>query len=143
MFQHLRDIAPHATVELVGWNRETLLDIRNGDVLIGISMQHDLISGVKSRQVVDLKSRVFVRSGHPLTGPNVTPQQLEPYPIASIVTPRWNDNRVLVAEIMKQQGLDPKVGFRSEFVMAVVDVIEHTELFMAHSDLFPSIAFQI
>ncbi|MPW37231.1 LysR family transcriptional regulator [Vibrio sp. B1Z05] len=137
LFQHLKLVAPNATIELVGWNKETLNDIRSGEILFGISMEQKLIQSVSARALVELNSRVIVRKDHPLTHSEVTPKVLEPFAIASIHTAGWNDNKTLAADVMKEQGLTPTVGFRSEFVMAVVDVIEHTDFFMPHSDLFP------
>ncbi len=137
LFQHLNALAPNCTIELIGWSKETFDDIQNGEVLVGLNLDLEPPQSVYAHHLTDIEARVIVRRGHPLEHSPVTPKDLEPYPIASIHAPGWNDNIVLAAEVMKRQGLNPTLGFRSEFVMAVVDVIEHTDFFMPHSDLFP------
>ncbi|GAD80429.1 LysR family transcriptional regulator [Vibrio ezurae] len=113
LFQHLKLIALNARIELVGWNKETLNDIRSGEVLFGVSMEQKRIQSVSSNALVDLKSRVFVRKEHPLNSPQVSPQELAPFGIASIITPGWNDDKTLTADVMREQGLTPTIGFRS------------------------------
>ncbi|MFT7683731.1 MAG: hypothetical protein ACI935_003246 [Moritella dasanensis] len=49
----------------------------------------------------------------------------------------WNENVSHAAETMKQHGLEYKIGFRSEFIMVLIDIIQHTDMYLPHTDLFP------
>lgn len=137
LFPLLKTQAPNCTIELVGWSKETLSEIQKGEVLMGVNLETDIPQSIYTQRLVELTGKIVLRSGHPLTKASLNPEDLEPYPIASIITPGWNDNHVPAADIMRAMGLTPTVGFRSEFVMAVVDVLQHSDFFMPHSDLFP------
>ncbi|WP_117235326.1 LysR family transcriptional regulator [Vibrio maerlii] len=137
LFQHLNKIAPNCTIELLGWSKDTFDDLQKGEVLIGLTLDTDAPQGIYAHHVSQIEGKLIVRAGHPITHSPVTSKDMEPYPIASIHSPGWNDHVTIAAEMMKRDGANPTVGFRSQFVMAVVDVIEHTDFFMPHSDLFP------
>ena len=66
----------------------------------------------------------------------VTPHDVAGYDIASLVTPGWNDNYSLASNILTELAVEHSVGFRSELIMAVIDVIQHTDMYMPHSNLF-------
>ncbi len=137
LFQHLAEVAPHCTLELLAWKDTSIASIQSDELMLGISINHQVMQNVLCEPLVDLEARIIVRKQHPIQTETVSPHEMEPYPIASIINPGWNENFTLAAEIMKLEGLNPVIGFRSEFVMAVVDVIEHTDYFMPHSNLFP------
>lgn len=137
LFLRLREQAPNCTIELIGWQRSTFEDINKGEVLLAVNLEVASQQNISQQKLVELTAKVIVRKEHPINKKQVTALDMEPYPIASVITPGWNDNFVLAADIMRAEGLKPEVGFRSEFVMAVVDVIQHTDFFLPHSNLFP------
>lgn len=137
LFHALSAQAPYCIIELVGWSKETMKEIETGEVLLGINLDMDTVSSVRMVPLVELNGKVIVRRDHPIQEKVVTPDIMAPYPIASVITPGWNDHFVVAANIIRDHGLTPTVGFRSEFVMAVTDVLYHTDFFMPHSDLFP------
>lgn len=137
LFRHFLAVAPNCTLELVAWKNDSLSSIQKDDVTLGISLAHPLIQSVDSEVLLSLQGKLIVRADHPLQGDKISAQDLAPYPIASIVTPGWNDNFTYAAILMEQEGVKASVGFRSEFVTAVVDVIEQSDFFMPDSNLFP------
>lgn len=137
LYRHFFKVAPHCTLELVAWKSNSMDSIQSDDITIGVSFKQELVQSVHLEPLTELEAKIIVRNEHPVNNENVTPQELEPYPIASVITPGYNDNYTEAAVLMEKEGLVPTIGFRSEFVMAVVDVIEHTDFFMPHSDLFP------
>ncbi|MDB1125961.1 LysR family transcriptional regulator [Vibrio algarum] len=137
LYRHFSKVAPHCTLELVAWKSSSMNHIQNDELTIGVSLKQAPVQSVHVDLLAELEGKIIVRSGHPLTNETVTAQELEPYPIASVITPGYNDNFTEAAVLMEKEGLIPTIGFRTEFVMAVVDVIEHTDFFMPHSDLFP------
>ncbi|MDA0149119.1 LysR family transcriptional regulator [Vibrio sp. LaRot3] len=137
LYQKLSQIAPNCSVELLGWNKSTFDDIQNGEILFGINYDCECPKHVYSKQIIELTSQVIVRKDHPVNQKQVCAQDMAGFAIASIITPGWNEDFSLAAEVMKREGIEAKVKFRSEFAMAAVDVILHTDLFMPHSNLFP------
>lgn len=129
LFPRFREQAPDCMIELVGWSKETFNEIQKGEILFGVNLDLDTPQNISTKKLVELRGQLIVRKDHPLKKQTVTAFDVEPYPIASVITPGWNDNFAYAAEIMKQEGTNPTVGFRSEFVMAVVDVIQHTDFF--------------
>ncbi|CAH0525687.1 LysR family transcriptional regulator [Vibrio hippocampi] len=137
LFRHFSRVAPHCTLELVAWKGDSLKSIQSDETTLGVSFVHEPGQGVHMLQLVELEARIIVRNGHPIQSKTVTPAQMESYPIASVITPGYNEQLTEAAMIMEKEGLEPTVGFRSEFAMAVIDVIENTDFFMPHSTLFP------
>ncbi|GLO62543.1 LysR family transcriptional regulator [Vibrio sp. MACH09] len=137
LFRHFSKVAPNCTLELVAWKSDSINYIQSDEITLGISQNQEAIQSVHIEPLIDLEARIIVRNSHPIQTSTVTPKDMEPYPIASVISPGHNDNYTEAAQIMEKKGLKPTVGFRSEFVMAVVDVIEHTDFFMPHTSLFP------
>lgn len=138
LFRLIREQAPHAELELVSWSNSTIDDIAKGEILLGVGYE-TLISNkeVYQAKLLDLIGRIFVRNDHPLTKKIITPKELDGYEFASLISPGWNDNFSYTAQKLSDLGIEYKVGFRSELVMAIVDVIQHTDMYFPHSNLFP------
>ncbi|MFA0409210.1 LysR family transcriptional regulator [Vibrio splendidus] len=137
LFKMIREQAPNANLELVSWTNASVSDIQKGEVLMGISYLGSKTSKeVYTKKLIELTGRIFVRKGHPLKQEIVTPYDVAGYDIASLVTPGWNDNHSLASDILTDLSVEHNVGFRSELIMAVIDVIQHTDMYMPHSNLF-------
>lgn len=137
LFHQLREQAPLAEIELVGWTQTTLEDISKGDVLIGVNYDLGAPKGITLNHLLDLKGRVFVRKDHPLKKTVAEIKDFDGYEIASFINPGWNDQFSVAEKIMQSHGLNTRVGFRSEMIIAIIDVVQHTDMFMPHSNLFP------
>ncbi|MDC5703383.1 LysR family transcriptional regulator [Vibrio europaeus] len=137
LFHQLRKQAPLADIELVGWTHTTLDEIGKGETLIGVNYDLDAPKGISLNHLIDLKGRVFVRQGHPIKKSIAEPKDFDGYEIASFINPGWNDQYSVAEQIMKSLGFTTRVGFRSEMIVAIIDVVQHTDMFMPHSNLFP------
>ncbi|MFM2641581.1 LysR family transcriptional regulator [Vibrio chagasii] len=138
LFKDIRAQAPNAKLKLVPWSNSSVSDIQKDDVLMGVSYLGEKTSKeVYTRQLIELTGRIFVRKEHPLKQDTVTPYDMAGYEIASLVTPGWNDNFSLASQILTDLSIEHSIGFRSELVMALIDVIQHTDMYMPHSNLFP------
>ncbi|ANU35606.1 LysR family transcriptional regulator [Vibrio scophthalmi] len=137
LFQRLQEVAPNCSIELISWSKTTFDEIKNGEVLFGINYDNDFPQHIYSRLLVELTSKILVRQGHPVNQPSVDAHDMQGYDIASIIIPGWNESFSLAAEVMRREGIEVNVKFRSEFVMAAVDVVTHSDLFLPHSNLFP------
>lgn len=137
LFQQLRAQAPQAEIELVSWTRTTLEDISQGQVLIGVNYELPRPKEVYINHLIDVNGLVLVRKDHPITKTVAGPLDFEGYEIASFIVPGWNEQASLAEKILLSQGVSARTAFRSEMIMAVIDVIQHTDMFMPHSNLFP------
>ncbi|MCC4796380.1 LysR family transcriptional regulator, partial [Vibrio lentus] len=57
--------------------------------------------------------------------------------IASMISPGWNDNFSHAANILESRSIPHSIGFRSEILMAIIDVVANSDMYMPHSNLFP------
>ncbi|MDN2669557.1 LysR family transcriptional regulator [Vibrio sp. 14N.309.X.WAT.E.F5] len=138
LFKDIRAQAPNAKLKLVPWSNSSVSDIQKDEVLMGVSYLGGKTSKeVYTRQLIELTGRIFVRKDHPLKQDTITPYDMAGYEIASLVTPGWNDNFSLASQILTDLSIEHSIGFRSELVMALIDVIQHTDMYMPHSNLFP------
>ncbi|MDA0129625.1 LysR family transcriptional regulator [Vibrio sp. MarTm2] len=137
LYKRIKQQAPNSTLELIGWNESTLEEIQKGQTLVGIGYDIDTVNNISRAKLVELTGQVIVRKDHPLTKDTVSAEDMVGYDIASVMTPGWNDDFSLAQQIMHRAGYEAKVGFRSEFVLAAVDIIQHTDMYMPHSNLFP------
>lgn len=137
LFHQLREQAPLAEIELVGWTHNTLEEITKGEVTLGVNYDVNAPKGIYLNHLIDLKARVFVRKDHPIQKKVAEPIDFDGFEIASFIIPGWNDEYSVAEQIMKNSGLHTRVGFRSEMIIAIIDVVQHTDMFMPHSNLFP------
>ncbi|MDF2155592.1 LysR family transcriptional regulator [Vibrio sp. CAU 1672] len=138
LFEQLRQQAPRAQLELVSWNNNSENELIKGETLIGINYGVQLPNKeIYAQKLIDLSGRVLVRKDHPIKKTTAVPEDFSRYEIASLITPGWNDNFSVASRILTQRGIEHKIGFRSELVMAVIDVIQHTDMYFPHSNLFP------
>lgn len=139
LFIELRKQAPNLNLELTSWTQQTPEQLRNGDVFLGMHYDLDSISKEIAREkLADMEARVYVRQDHPLKSTVITPHDAAKYEIASLISPGWNDNFSFAAQILEQHGYEAKVGFRSEVVLAIIDVVSSTDMLLPHSNLLPS-----
>ncbi|MHA2728091.1 LysR family transcriptional regulator [Vibrio campbellii] len=143
LFEQMRALAPNAQLELVGWSNSTVDEILKGETLIGVNYELLLANKeIYTPKLIDLKGRILVREGHPIKQSHVKPHDLSGYPIASLISPGWNDKFSYASQLLTDLGIEHTVGFRSELVMAIIDVVKHTDMYLPHSDLFPIEQFQ-
>ncbi|EDL51586.1 Putative transcriptional regulator [Vibrio mediterranei AK1] len=139
LFTELRKQAPKLNLELVSWTQQTPEQLRSGEVFIGIHYDLDSISKEIARtKLADLEGQVYVRQDHPLKGEVITAHDAAQFEIASLISPGWNDNFSFAAQILEQLGYEPKVAFRSEVLMAIIDVVSATDILLPHSNLLPN-----
>ncbi|MGY3570562.1 LysR family transcriptional regulator [Vibrio paucivorans] len=137
LFAKIKKLAPKANIEMVSWSHNTVEDIQKGKILMGLNYNFDYPKDLYRNKVLDLTGLAVVRKDHPLDVKIAVLKDFEPYELASIVIPGYNDDRSFAADMMRKYGLDGKVGFRSELMLAIMDVVQHTDMIMPHSNLFP------
>ncbi len=137
LFKSFRQLAPNAHLELVNWTSATINDIKNGNVHLGVHYDIEHPKEIYGTRLTMLTGKAIVRKDHPLKLNRATLSDFEPYEIGSIIIPGWNENFIHVAEIMRSQGLKPKVGFRTEIILALLDIIEQSDMVLPHTNIFP------
>ncbi|WP_440887297.1 LysR family transcriptional regulator [Vibrio sp. WZ-1] len=143
LFEQINLLAPNAQLELVGWSNSTVDEILKGETLVGVNYELLLSNKeIYAPKLLDLKGRIFVRKDHPITKLHVEPKDLSGYPIASLISPGWNDKFSYASELLTGMGVEHTIGFRSEMITAILDVVKHTDMYLPHSNLFPIEQFQ-
>ncbi|CAE6955872.1 Transcriptional regulator [Vibrio sp. B1REV9] len=138
LFKKIQTQAPNAQLELVSWSNSTIDEILKGETLLGVNYELLLSNKeIYTPKLLDLKGRIIVRNGHPITKPHVEPKDLAGYPIASLISPGWNDKFSYASELLTEMSIEHTIGFRSEMVTAILDVVRHTDMYLPHSNLFP------
>lgn len=137
LFQRLREQSPNADIQLVSWTHNTHQEISKGETLIGVNYDLQASKDIYLNKLLDITGKVLVRQGHPLKKNLAEVRDFADYEIASFINPGWNDHTSFGAEVLKRQGFSPKIGFRSEMISALIDVVLHTDMIMPHSNLFP------
>ncbi|EOD78680.1 LysR family transcriptional regulator [Grimontia indica] len=134
----LREKAPFLEVEVVNWTSSTITDIESGQLLMGISYGLDVKpKHIREQKLVDLTGCCAVRKDHPIQSKSATPNEFSKYELASLFIPGWSEDLPVAAKKMKELSLPYKVGFRSAYPMAIVDVLHKSDMFFATSNLFP------
>ncbi|WED28819.1 LysR family transcriptional regulator [Vibrio sp. DW001] len=137
LYQAFKKAAPNAIIDLVSWSGSTVEDLKRDNVYLAISYEIETPSEVYAKKLVGLSGQVIVRNEHPIKKTLTTPADYAGYEIASMVSPGFNENFSIAADIMQQYGFESKVGFRSEIMMALIDIIQHTDMYLPHTNLFP------
>ncbi len=138
LYARIKAQAPNAQLELLSWNLSTQEDIQKGIIDLGVSyVIPNSTKEVYAKKLLDLTGRIFVRQDHPIKKSLIEPKDMAGFEIASMISPGWNDNYSYAAKLLERYSIEHKVGFRSELIMAIIDVILHTDMYMPHSNIFP------
>jgi len=138
LVQHLKKEAPKIDLHILNWTNTTLDDIAKDTIHLGINYDYPSApKEVSSKELIKLDGAVIVRKDHPITLSEATPIDFSGYEIASMLIPGWNDRVSYTAAILAKKGIPHKVGFRSEFPMALIDVVQHTDMYFPSSTNFP------
>ncbi|MFI3274814.1 LysR family transcriptional regulator [Vibrio sp.] len=138
LYKEILTQAPNSQLELMSWTSSSANDIQKGEVLLGVAYQLPNHSKeLHAKQLVEVTGRLIVRKDHPIQKTLVTPQELAGYDIASLISPGWNDNFSRASQILGDLSIPHKIGFRSEIIMAILDVLDNSDMYLPHSDLFP------
>ncbi|MGF1696860.1 LysR family transcriptional regulator [Vibrio lamellibrachiae] len=137
LFLKIKEFAPNADVEIFSWSQTTLEEIRNGHILLGVHYDINDSKEIYSHKLSAIEGRAVVREDHPLNKEECDVSEFAGYEHASVISRGWNDHYTLSAKIMNDYGVEAKVGFRSELILAVIDVTQNTDMIMPQSNLFP------
>lgn len=139
LFHQIREEAPSVNLQLVNWSESTFDDLIKGKIDIAVNYEFNAIQKeLISHKLLNIKGCVIVRQDHPITKTLATPYDFEGYEIASLIIPGWNSNKSLAADVLDELNIDYKVGFRSELPMALIDVVQHTDMYFPSTSLFPT-----
>lgn len=137
LFSSLAQKAPNATLEFQSWTSSALDKILEGQTLLGVGYLNEDFKGVYSEKLIDLTGMLIARADHPLAGKKRNIHELEGSSIASLVSKGWNENRAIAVDYLKQHGVNISVGFRSELMLPLIDVVRRSDMLLAASTLFP------
>ncbi|MDP2574730.1 LysR family transcriptional regulator [Vibrio penaeicida] len=138
LFRKLNEEAPNAKLEIVSWTKTTSQDIEKGEIAFGINYADIRTSkAVQSRHLADTKGVLLVRKEHPIRSEVITPKEAVQYAIASLIIPEISEQEALSISVLKELGLKAEIGFRSEFLFALVDVVRNSDMIFPSLSIFP------
>ncbi|GAM62522.1 transcriptional regulators [Vibrio ishigakensis] len=137
LFSSITQKAPNATLEFQSWTSSAMEKILEGQTLLGVGYHNEDFKGVYSEKLVDLTGLLIARENHPLAGKKRQIRELEGASIASLVAKGWNENRAIAVDYLKQHNVNISVGFRSELMLPLIDVVRRSDMLLAVSTLFP------
>ncbi|KHT58498.1 hypothetical protein RJ45_25195 [Photobacterium gaetbulicola] len=138
LHRKVKEQAPNIQLEIVTWTQQTPNDLAQNKVLLAInygSVQHT--KQIYSKKLVDFSPTVIISKEHPLANKHLELCDFGHYEIASLIIPGWNDKFVYAFDKLKEYGIEAKVGIRSEVLLALIDTISQTDMYIPHSNLFP------
>ncbi|MGR6862257.1 LysR family transcriptional regulator [Aliivibrio salmonicida] len=139
LFHEIRDNAPNVDLQLFNWSVSTFDDLIKGKLDIAINYEYDKISKeLIASNLMAVTGCVIIRNNHPIKKQIATPYDFEGYELASLIIPGWNDNKSLASEVLRNLNIKHKIGFRSELPMALIDVVQHTDMYFPSTSLFPT-----
>ncbi|AZL85579.1 MULTISPECIES: LysR family transcriptional regulator [Aliivibrio] len=139
LFHEIRENAPNVDLQLFNWSASTFSDLTKGKLDIAINYEYDNVpKELISSNLMTIKGCVIVRTDHPIKKQIATPHDFEGYELASLIIPGWNDNKSLAGKVLENLNIKHKIGFRSELPMALIDVVQHTNMYFPSTSLFPT-----
>lgn len=138
LHQKIKEQAPKIQLEIVTWTHQTLHDLEQNKVMLAINyseLSHS--KQIYSKKLVDFSPTVIFRKDHPLASKELELSDFGKFELASLIIPGWNDEFVYAVERLKQYGVNAKVGIRSEVLLALIDIISKTDMYISHNTLFP------
>ncbi|MGF1764797.1 LysR family transcriptional regulator [Aliivibrio kagoshimensis] len=137
IFTKIRRLAPNVELHLLNWKESTLDDIAKGKITYGVNYEcTNTPKELLTKKLIDTLAKVIVRENHPIKKNTVTVYDVEPYEIASLIIPGWNNQKSLAQEVMTSHGLEANIGFRSELPMAILDVIQQSDMYYPSNSIF-------
>lgn len=136
--KEIRKQAPNIDLQIHTWSSSTVSDIEKGEILLGINHEKsDISKMVRTEKLIDMNSFVAVRADHPIKDKVTKPHIFAQYELASLIVPGWNTYSVVAEEVLNSLGYKTKLGFRSEYLMALVDVVQETDMYLPTTSVFP------
>lgn len=137
IFSKIRSLAPNLDLHLINWKESTLDEIAKGVITYGVNYEYAKTpKELLTPKLIDTLAKVIVREDHPIKKEAVTVYDVAPYEMASLIIPGWNNQKSLAQEVMHSHGLEAKIGFRSELPMAILDVIQQSDMFYPSNSIF-------
>lgn len=138
LVQRLKEVAPNLDLHLLSWTDSTLSDLCKGELHLAINYDYAAIpKEILTQHLIEVGGVVIVRKDHPIKLKTACYEDFRGQQISSLIIPGWNEQESYAAKELKKYNIDFSEGFRSEFPMAILDVIQHTDMCFPTVALFP------
>ncbi|WP_083399919.1 LysR family transcriptional regulator [Vibrio barjaei] len=138
LYRYFREHAPGLRIHIASWNDQTVTAIEKGEILLGINAElTDSYPFMEKRTIGDINACLLVRKDHPITKKKVTVESMSKYPLARLIVSNYSKYTSPTVEIFKGLGHPLEVGFSSEYPVALIDVVQQSDMFMGTSNCFP------
>ncbi|CAM2808894.1 LysR family transcriptional regulator [Vibrio rarus] len=137
LYERVKELAPNLRLEFASWGEDALQQIIKGKSCIAIGNENKNYKEVYGQKLLDIEGVLIARKDHSLIGERIDIEQLAQAEIASFVIPGWNDNRVIVADVLAQHNIDVQVKVRSTLIYPIINIVRRSDAITAHSNIFP------
>lgn len=136
LFRAIRRDSPRAQVRLDVWKDGTIDELVKGEQLLGINASIEQVSNEITRlELADDHYTAYVREDHPQLSRkrSITLKDLDGVEIAALIIPGFNTRENQIERLLKSNGYQSRVGFRSAYPAAVIEVIRSTDMIFGAS----------
>ncbi len=119
--------APNTQLHLLGWGADTAEQLVSGEIDAAISyFPLDVSKQLVQRKLWEDEIIIIGRKEHPIKSAGVTLESIARYPLAHQIIPHWYEEMMLM-DYMAKQGCQARIMFRSQYLMALYQVIRESD----------------
>jgi len=138
VFSRIHEMAPKAVLIITAWSGSSLQDLITGKLHLGVNMEiGQTPKEVMMQKLVDDRFTAYVRKGHPLASidGDLPLKKIADYKLATLIIPDWNTRVSRVEQVLGENGLKARIGFRSDLPGVITDAVRETDM------VYPASAF--
>jgi len=138
VFSRIHEMAPKAVLHITAWSGSSLQDLITGELHLGVNMEiGQTPKEVMMQKLVDDRFTAYVRKGHPLASidGDLPLKKITDYKLATLIIPDWNTRVSRVEQVLGENGIKARIGFRSDLPGVITDAVRETDM------VYPASAF--
>lgn len=121
--------APNVSVNFRVWKQETLSEIEKGAIDFGLNYESDVtIKTLSTKKVGQDRFRLLCRKDHPYKKRSITPEEVVPYPLGTILAPTWNDKKAVAEVLADELDITFDIALRSEYPTVLFDAVLQSDM---------------
>lgn len=137
LYQHLRALAPNATLKIVNWGQDTEHNLTMARIHLGINyLPLDISKQIVQRKIARCAFKLVGRDNHPILATEKTAHDVGKYPLVLLQLPDFNKKENLIETKLRQAGMIPNVALRADQVSICLHVVSQSDSLMPCIDIF-------
>jgi DNA-binding transcriptional LysR family regulator len=131
VFSRIHAMAPKAVLHMTAWSGNSLQELLTGELHLGVNMEiGQTPKEVMMQKLADDRFMAYARKGHPLASidGDLSLKNVADYELATLIIPDWNTRVSRVEQVLRENGLKARIGFRSDLPGVITDAIRETDM---------------